>query len=100
MKKSITLLARALISSSAIADNTADFCAEAASVAELVMAQRQDGADVSKLMAITAGDTSATGDLVRRIIKSAYKTHRYSSDGSKRKAVQDYRNKVYMVCIK
>lgn len=95
MKK---LLAIALTFTAATAfaevDNNHEHCKSLSGLAESVMAHRQDGTSVVTLMEL------ADLPVTRLLIEEAYKKPRYSSEQYQRRAVSDFRDEYYIICLK
>lgn len=78
--------------SGAAAETKQETCTLIGQVAAVIMEDRQDGVDMSKLMEI------AEAKLLQRMVIFAYETPRYPSEGYKRKAVQDFANEAMAAC--
>lgn len=77
---------------SAAAETKQETCTLIGQLAAVIMEKRQDGVDMSRLMEI------ADTELVRELVIFAYDTPRFSSEGYKRTAVQDFANEAMGVC--
>ena len=78
--------------SSAVAETKQETCTTIGKLAAIIMENRQEGVDMSKLMEI------AETELVQRLVIFAYEMPRYSSEDYKRTAVQDFANEAMGVC--
>ena len=76
----------------AVAETKQETCTTIGKLAAIIMENRQEGVDMSKLMEISETE------LVQRMVIVAYETPRYSSEGYKRTAVQDFANEAMGVC--
>lgn len=95
MKKLLTTLAlTATLSFGAIADDAVDFCVSYSEAAELIMAQRQNNVSMSELYKIVSDN-----DIMKTLLKEAYKAPLYSTAKYKAEAVDTFKNDTFMVCI-
>ena len=74
----------------------ADPCARIGSFAAEVMATRQSGAALSRVLAITDDMPS----IFRKIVLEAYEEPRYQSELHKQRSAQDYRNRWESACYR
>lgn len=73
-------------------------CAKLGGVAEKTMIKRQEGFPMQKLMEVVAvGDLR---EMMESLIIAAYDSPRYATAGMQQKAVEDFRNDVYLQCVK
>lgn len=80
----------------------ADACSDLARLAEHVMRSHQDGVSLQRVLDILA--TMDDIDLVRRmgrgIAIEAYSEPRYSGAEYRQRAVDDFRDRVHVMCLK
>lgn len=70
-------------------------CGEYEALASTIMSKRQFGASMSQMMGLV-GDNN----LVKEIVMMAYEQDRYISEGGKNRAIEEFRNKVFLDCFK
>jgi len=78
--------------SGAVAETKQERCTLIGKLAAIIMENRQEGVDMSKLMEISETE------LVQSLVIFAYEMPRYSSEDYKRTAVQDFANEAMGVC--
>lgn len=88
------LIAFALIALSFSATANNEYCESLHGLAAKIMSVRQDEASMPELMKIV-GDNAVASEIVRE----AYKQQRYSSEEYQKKAVDQFANEVYMICL-
>lgn len=94
MIKHLTALTLALaLATTAQADQK--ICTDLSELAEKYMTLRQQGVPMSDVME-TAGDSR----IIQGIVIDAYDSPRYSTERTKTRQRQDFRNDVYLECIK
>lgn len=91
MKK---LLLIALLSFGAQAKYTAEDCKVIAEHAEVIMAMRQDGADMSKMY------ERLTMNISRLMIDEAFSKPQFSTEKHKKQMVTSFKNSWFKSCIK
>lgn len=92
--KKLALLA--LISTIALADESVvqdDYCSQLHEAATLTMQYRQEGIAMIKLYQATEHE------MIRAIIKDAYKQPRYTLEEYQQNAVIDFANDIYLQCV-
>jgi hypothetical protein len=70
-------------------------CGEYEALASTIMSKRQFGVSMSQMMGLV-GDNN----LVKEIVMMAYEQDRYISEGGKNRAIEEFRNKVFLDCFK
>lgn len=75
-----------------------DPCALVSGLAKSIMVNRQQNADLSKMMEI-AGRNAEIKDVVVQLIKFAYKRPAYSVKSNQEREVSQFANDVYMLCL-
>jgi len=102
--KKLILLATVLISTGSLAeeytlDNLVDeMCALQGEYAAKVMEARQGGVPMSTLMGNLKGVDESQADLMRFLIKMAYKENAYSSPGMQQRKIMEFRIKMESWC--
>ena len=77
-----------------------EFCKPIHSLAETIMKQRQDGAPmVEMLEIINSSDNEATKPVVITMIEEAYDTPRYHTPENQIRAIQDFGNDTFKICM-
>jgi hypothetical protein len=70
-------------------------CSTLGELAGIIMEIRQGGAPMSKVISQVPGS-----DVVRALVIGAYDTPRYSTDGYKSEAIEDFSNEAMLTCFK
>ena len=84
-----------LISHSANAEPTRhELCKSISESAEYMMQLRQNGRSMSSMM-----DHFQDSEMAKQIVTAAYNEPRYRTDENKKRAKQEFANKVYSECI-
>lgn len=73
-------------------------CESLASLAEVVMRNRQDGVAMSKMMKNTP--KTIFKSVIESLIITAYDTPRFSTKKMQQRATEDFRDEIYLECIK
>ena len=98
-KKTVsTILALALISSSAMADS--EFCGALAKAAENLMKGHQNGAAMSDMLAVNANKSPVLKDLLDSLVMEAYSEPRYGSEKMKLRIIGEFRDKIHVECLR
>ena len=95
MKKIILPLIFLSISSPLQANDWRALCGDISGLASQVMKSRQSGIPMSAMIQATQGDS-----MMENMIISAFETPRYSSEKVKKRTIEDFRDKIYLECIK
>lgn len=77
----------------AFAEDRQDECAIDYDLAETIMEARQSGVSIVNAL------KPATDDYIRELVHQAYETPRFSSEEFQSRAVSDYAEMVYKVCV-
>lgn len=96
--KKLLIAAAMTLSLGAAADDKADTCDLVNKLAHSIMDARQRGVDMAEAMRLA--NESSISDLIKPIIIAAYEKPRYSVEENQRNAVTDFKNAVYLVCVK
>lgn len=96
--KKLLIAAAIVLSFNAAADANADTCDLVNKLAHSIMDARQRGVDMAEAMRLA--NESEIADLIKPIIIAAYEKPRYSVEENQRNAVTDFKNSVYLVCVK
>jgi len=77
-------------------------CKEFSLTAESIMSARQNGVPMYKMIEILDDGNLAksTLGLMGVIIEQAYETSRYNSETFKQKAIEDFKNEIFLSCYK
>lgn len=70
-------------------------CEAAAEIAETIMERRQTGTSMAKMI-----EVADDNELVEQIIIAAYDSPRYSTDRIQQRAAAEFRDEVYLQCVK
>ncbi|MGS0941022.1 hypothetical protein ACVA51_10680 [Pseudomonas luteola] len=102
--KGITLALLAAVSSSTALAATPssemlDTCKKISEMAGTVMKARQEGVSMSRMMDITA-EKKSLNDVTTLMITQAYDRTRMNSEDGKLKAINDYKDQYYGLCLK
>lgn len=102
MKKLIILVGiLCFFSNSALASNCTATCANITTLAETIMEKRQTGMAMSKLIAMVDEDTSPDlKEVLIEMIINAYETQKFDNRLFKENAVNDFKTKWHLGCIK
>lgn len=93
-----TLLVLLLIFPAVLSANEkGEMCSAASELAETIMRNRQDGVSMAKMMSVEMGELKEAAEI---LIISAYEKPRFSTEKNKNDAVADFRDSVYLECIK
>lgn len=88
----------------AIADRTKDFCRAFSNTAEAAMYARQNGTAMSTLMDHLKGGGPLKNEIVKSLVEDvvmeAYSSPRHTSENTKHKAIQDFRDSWHLKCLK
>ena len=79
-----------------------DLCAEVSEIAETIMERRQEGVSMQKMMDIIAYGTGSKGatNITETLIMKAYEIPRYRVKDNRERAVQEFKNRWYLACVK
>lgn len=91
MKKILTAIALVAFTSPALAD---DKCDKIDRLSEAIMQARQQGVPLRKSLSLTSGISIA-----KTITLDAYKQPRWSGEEARKRAVVDFQNKWYLLCV-
>jgi hypothetical protein len=80
-------------------DETLSYCTSISEMAAAIMKSRQNEVSMAKLMKATAGD-AATDALGAEVIKDAYSTSAFRTEENQKRAVSEFENKWFMICLK
>jgi len=69
-------------------------CEQFSELAESIMVFRQEGSSIVEAMKI-AGENEG----IRSIVISAYKKNQYQTDEYRKRAITDFGNEYYLVCV-
>lgn len=94
----LTLIAAVVFTGSAMAEDKTAVCDDVNALAESIMGSRQAGVDMAKMMAVAK--ESGIEKLARVLIIAAYEQPQFHGEDYRRKAVSEFKNKVYLQCIK
>lgn len=75
-----------------------EYCEIVSGWAKSIMGARQYGASMAELMKTTE-EYEQFGSLVRALIVDAYREPRYHTERNQERAVEDFRDEVYLSCI-
>lgn len=78
---------------------TSDLCKQIDGAAETVMKARQQGVPIAEIYKSTEKADSYVQGLFRMTAKEAYSKPRFSSEEYQQKAVDDFRNEMFMACL-
>lgn len=98
MKKYVFLAALLLPAVAAAEANGKDWqetCNQWSELAETVMSSRQSGVAMSKMMGLTDGDKT-----FETMIIEAYDKPRFNGDKFQQRAISDFRDEWYSICVK
>lgn len=96
--KKLLISAAVAMSLTAQAEEKQDICGMVNELAGSIMSARQRGVDMAQAMKL-AGE-NAEADFIRQIIIAAYEKPRYSVAENQQAAVTDFKNSVYLICVK
>ena len=102
MKTMITAIAisMTLLTTSVQADSRKEeLCEAISSFANTVMASRQDGVSIQRMLA-TVNGSDTIHRLMKKIIVNAYESPAYSTSSVKQKSITEFENKWTVYCIK
>ena len=99
MKKLLFSICLAIASSGVLAEEseTVDACTFASKFAESVMGARQRGANIREVMDILPN--GPTSKFMKGVVIEAYKKTRYHSESNQKRAITDFSNSIYLVCL-
>lgn len=99
--RGLLLVLTIALSSPAWGQEHAGACAQIAKNARTVMGARQDGVPAEKMMepVLAMPEESKAKPILRRMTLDAYGQTRWHSEESKQRAVEDFGNEWYMVCM-
>ncbi|VVP25932.1 hypothetical protein PS876_04081 [Pseudomonas fluorescens] len=80
-------------------DETLSYCTSVSEMAGSIMKSRQNEVSMAKLMKATAED-QATDALGAEVIKDAYSTSAFRTEENQKRAVSQFENKWFMICLK
>lgn len=100
--KMITLTAALLLTAApvAAAPERDDICQSVGELAQTLMAARQSGVPMSKVMAVAKGDDEKAASLLRELVLLAYEKPRFSTAAYRTRAAVDFRDEVELSCWK
>lgn len=93
------VVALALGAAPAWAQEQEDACAQVARTARALMTARQSGLEAEKAMEPVLKMPEGRRDAGRDLVLSAYAQPRWTSDGARKRAVEDFGNNWYMTCM-
>lgn len=96
--KNLLIAAAVAMSFMAQAEEKQDICGMVNELAGSIMSARQRGVDMAQAM--KAAGENAEADFIRKIIIAAYEKPRYSVAENQQAAVTDFKNSVYLICVK
>lgn len=96
--KNLLIAAAVAMSLTAQAEEKQDICGIVNELAGSIMSARQRGVDMAQAM--KAAGENAEVDFIRQIIIAAYEKPRYSVAENQQAAVNDFKNSVYLICVK
>lgn len=91
----LTLIA---VIGTAAAEEKQDVCVQVDALAQSVMEARQAGVQLSRMISIAK--QTGTYDLIKPLIIAAYDRPQFNGEAYQRKAVNEFKNQVYLECIK
>lgn len=92
-KSIIAALAITTFTAQAFAEDKYDECETDYALAEAIMDARQSGVSIVNAL------KPAPDDYIREVVRQAYETPRFSSEEFQRRAVSDYAEMAYKVCV-
>jgi hypothetical protein len=95
MTKILLFVFIAVTSIPSYADDFRDLCNKLNETAQSIMEDRQEGVSMKKLMEIAKGNK-----LIENIIIAAYDRPRYYTKEMQIKSVEDFRDEIYLYCIR
>lgn len=99
----VTVVALALSANNALAakpsDETLSYCTSVSEMANSIMKNRQNEVSMAKMMKATGGDP-AIDALGAEIIKDAYSTSAFRTEENQKRAVSEFENKWFSLCLK
>lgn len=76
------------------------FCKDFERAAEKIMTARQDGMAMSEMMEAASEMEEAYSDIAKTMVVEAYSKPLYRTEDFKRRAISEFANDSYLVCIK
>ena len=73
-------------------------CGKFGELATTIMENRQSGVSMAKMMEAIAGGEE--NPLIEKLIISAYDSPRYSTERMQKRTVEEFRDEVYLECVK
>ncbi|MGC5702955.1 hypothetical protein J4P02_22370 [Pseudomonas sp. NFXW11] len=80
-------------------DEVLSYCTSVSEMAGSIMRNRQDEVSMAKMMRASAGDPFVDA-LGAEIIKDAYSTSAFRAEENKKRAVSEFENKWFSICLK
>ena len=78
-----------------------ELCGTIEKLATTIMKGRQSGMSMAKMMEITAEKhIEGVTDLLEKLIIAAYDSPRYNTKSIQKRTVEEFRDKVYLKCVK
>jgi len=100
MIKKVFISITFLIVASTFAFANDEMCTDMSELAASIMKARQQGASMSLVIsAATKNLDDATSAAIREIVIDAYNAKRWHSESIQKRAIDDYRNKIFLLCI-
>ena len=96
--KNLLIAAAVAMSLTVQAEEKQDICGMVNELAGSIMSARQRGVDMAQAMSLAS--ESGAADIIKPIIIAAYEKPRYSVAENQQLAVTDFKNSVYLVCVK
>jgi len=72
-------------------------CGSVGELATTIMESRQSGVSMAKMMGAVSGEENS---LAEKLIISAYDSPRYSTERMQKRTVEEFRDEVYLECVK
>jgi len=98
MKKIVIVMVAAmlLVSVSTVRgdDDWQETCKNLATLAENIMKHRQDGTSMPVVMELV-GDL----EIAQTLVMDAYRSPRFSTERMKKEAINDFRDRAYLMCV-
>lgn len=80
-------------------DETLSYCTSVSEMAASIMKNRQNEVSMAKMMKASAGDPSVDA-LGAEVIKDAYSTSAFRTEENQKRAVSEFENKWFSICLK
>jgi len=78
--------------------NPEDPCVGFASLAELIMRRRQDGADITQMYQVADGQPPVFKKMIEGLVTAAYQKYRFSTEEVKRKTISEFKVDAMLTC--